>query len=377
MNKSSQYLYQWLQIDKKQFLKNVELIRHNIADDIAAVVKGNGYGHHMDIATSLFMEAGIKRFCTYHPKNAVLLRRQHPGLQLMAMGPVQLNEIEEVFEAGVELFVWDASFVDYLIKQSGSFNFKASIHLEVETGMFRTGIPMEDVPTILEKVSRCKNLHVKGICTHFSGADETDNEARIQEQFSNWKRLRKEIEGLENTEYEWHGTNTSASLSLQKESFSYARIGLLLYGFFSSKNNRNAWPKDVERPKPAISFKSRVCGKNIIPKGKYSGYGLSWKADETTASNIIPVGYHDGFTRKLSNKWKVKVNEDLYQAIGRINMNLTVFKGSKDQSMQQSEVTIFNQEPPFDWYEACERGDLFIYELLCTLPTHLPRIVVE
>lgn len=375
MSKSTEYLYQWLEIDKRQFIKNVKILQTHIHPEIAAVVKGNAYGHDLMTAVELFKEAGIKRFCTYHPHHALTLKMKYPEYQVIAMGPVRMDQVGEMVEAGVELYVWDLPFMDHLLSESKHWSSVAQIHLEAETGMYRTGLPLKKIPALLEKIEKAPKLEIKGICTHFSGADEKDNLDRVQDQFEKWRELKETVKTYINREIEWHGANSSAGIMLPEDSFTFARLGLLLYGFFPAEYSKNIWPEDIEAPSPAITLKGRTSGRNVIPENGYTGYGKTWKAEEDTDSMIIPIGYSDGLPRALSHHWSVKMNSDPLPILGRINMNLTIVQSPPEQTGTQNEIVLIDSNPPFDWYEASEVSGRFIYELLTLLSPEIPRVV--
>lgn len=375
MSKSTEYLYQWLEIDKQQFIHNVKILQTHVHPEIAAVVKGNAYGHDLMTAVELFKEAGIKRFCTYHPHHALALKKKYPEDQVIAMGPVRMDRIAEMVAAGVELYVWDLPFVDHLISESKQWSSEAQIHLEAETGMNRTGLPLKKIPALIEKIEKAPHLKLKGICTHFSGADEQDNLDRVHDQLEKWNELKKLVSGYIDRELDWHGANSSASLIMPEDTFTFARLGLLLYGFFPADYSKNIWPQDIEAPFPALTFKGRTCGRNVIPENEYTGYGKTFKAEDNTPSMIIPIGYADGLPRALSHQWSVKMNGDTLPTLGRINMNMTIVQSPPDRAGTQNEIVLIDRHPPFDWYEASKVSGRFIYELLTSLSAEIPRVV--
>ena len=370
-----QVFNQWLSINEQQLLANVARLQRLLGTEIAAVVKGNGYGHGMQEATSLFYKAGIRNFCTYHAHAALQMKKQFPDCRWIAMGPVRQGELKDYFEHGVELFVWDADFIDLLNQEAQKTSQIARIHLELETGMYRTGLNIEETLDKLSKWQLSEHIKIAGVCTHFSGADEQDNLQRIDRQFERWQFARKKLAPLLDPSVIWHGESSSASVYLAKRAFTMARVGLLLYGFFPSPLSRDMWPDPSSRPRPAIQLCAKVTGTNHLPKGGYTGYGASYQAQEATDTIILPLGYADGLPRQLSNRWSVKINDHLLPIIGRVNMNMVVIDAKGTQWEKEEKVIAIDQEGPNGWYAAGKSSGRFIYELLTCLPLTLPRLI--
>lgn len=366
---------QWLEIDKKKFLQNVSFLKELLGTDIAAVVKGNGYGHGMVEATQLFYEAGIRHFCTYHAHAALRMKRKFPDCRWIAMGPVRREELDQYFKEGIELFVWDADFIVVLSEAAAQTDHKAKVHLELETGMYRTGIAVELACQKIQEWVEIKSMDICGVCTHFSGADEEDNLGRIDRQLQAWKQAKATLTPFLKEDVLWHGESSSAAVYLKERAFTIARMGILMYGFFPSEWSRQIWPGIRNRPAPAIQLKARICGYNHLPEGKYTGYGAVYKADSETSTAIIPVGYADGFPRNLSHQWAVKSGHQQLHTLGRINMNMTVFQHMEQKKKEEEEIIVIDSTPPFDWYEASDKSGRFIYEILTCLPHSLPKVI--
>jgi alanine racemase len=371
--------YQRLTIDKQQFLRNIELLKQTATQPLHVVVKGNAYGHDLLTASSLFVEAGIERLITYHLSDALMLRKKYPDLSLLLIGPIELGDIAVCRAQNIEITVWDLPFLTTIRKvvQTQSSEWPSlRIHIEIETGMYRTGIVPADIFSLENEVFESVHYEIAGFCTHLSGADEPENIGRVQEQIEIFSSFRNEMMRRIQREFEWHGPNSAALALDTTQVFTHCRVGLLAYGFFPSSYARKLWSPTAEVPKPSLKWYSNVAGKHRIPADKFTGYGKTHKTVSPTTTLMVPTGYGDGFPRSLSNRWEVEIQSQYFRIIGRVNMNQIVIKVREDLKLDDDqEVCLIDREGANDWYAAARLSDRFIYELLSNISTKIPRIV--
>jgi alanine racemase len=234
--------YQRLTIDKQQFLRNIELLKQTATQPLHVVVKGNAYGHDLLTASSLFVEAGIERLITYHLSDALMLRKKYPDLSLLLIGPIELGDIAVCRAQNIEITVWDLPFLTTIRKvvQTQSSEWPSlRIHIEIETGMYRTGIVPADIFSLENEVFESVHYEIAGFCTHLSGADEPENIGRVQEQIEIFSSFRNEMMRRIQREFEWHGPNSAALALDTTQVFTHCRVGLLAYGFFPLPTHGN------------------------------------------------------------------------------------------------------------------------------------------
>lgn len=374
--------YQSIIINEGVFLQNVRILKDFYQNPIGVVVKGGAYGHGLLTASRLFVKAGIQRLICYHLSDALCLREAFPNISLLLIGPIEISDVEACKRENIEVTIWDFSFLEK-IEQSESKNphdtHTLKIHIELETGMNRTGIEIDCLYPKLDSIFSENRTKVIGFCTHISGADEEENLDRVENQLENFGNFKAYIEKLypvASKNLEWHGPNSAALLSKPKV-FTHARLGLLAYGFFPSWFSRSQWPKTLPQPQPSIKWQSRVAGSQLIPANQYTGYGKTYKTSKVTRTIMLPTGYGDGFPRALSNNWKVAVEGQLCPIIGRVNMNQIIVDVSGiNEISDDSPVCLIQSEGDFDWYRAAEKSNHFIYELLTRISPKIPRQVI-
>ena len=372
--------YQQLIIHEKIFLNNLRILQEYYQKPLGVVVKGNAYGHGLLETARLFVKAGIARLICYHLADAVTLRAHYPELSLLLIGPITLEEVEICRKQRIELTIWDLSFYKAVLNRASQRSpeeRKISVHIEIETGMHRTGIQMVGLLTEAKELIADERINLLGFSTHLSGADEEENVDRVYEQIQNFKIFKRkwqEMQSFQNREWQWHGPNSAGLLVETADIFTHARVGILAYGFFPSTYSQSRWPAGRERPEPALEWTSRIAGYQYIPRGRFSGYGKSYKTKKALQTVMIPTGYGDGFPRGLSNDWCVKIEGIFCPVIGRVNMNQIIVDISEVRlNEKEASVTLIERNGEYDWYSASKRSGRFIYELLTGISTKITR----
>src|SRR6056297_1554869 len=378
MTLHAQY-YQSLAIHEQRFLKNINTLQLYFRKPLGVVVKGNAYGHGLMEASQLFIKAGVKRLICYHLTDALTLREKYSEISILLIGPVEIGDLKNCAQKRIELTIWSLSFLRTLLEywdNSGANHPKLSVHLEMETGMYRTGIVPEEFWKEGKGVFDHAGVQIIGFSTHLSGADEKENMERVKKQLHEFRSFQDQVRNVlprRASDLEWHGPNSAGLMLDSLDFFTHSRIGLLAYGFFPSEFSRSLWPAEYDEPSPALEWNSSVAGYQDIPSGKYTGYGQTYQTENKTKTVMIPTGYGDGFPRALSNNWKVKISEQYCPIIGRVNMNqIIVDVGVKNSPKPEKSVKLIEAKGEFDWYHASRISGRFIYELLTGIS---PKIV--
>lgn len=376
--------YQNLTINEQVFLQNVQTLKAFYQKPLGVVVKGHAYGHDLLTGSKLFVKAGISRLICYHLSDAVTLRKKYNNISILLIGPVSKDEIAVCSQYTIELTIWNLSFwkqIQEKVKEKESGRYKLSLHFEIETGMYRTGIEPDEMKLHLRDIVRQKEIQLVGFCTHLSGADEPENIDRVRGQINVFRNFKSDLQKSQlanKKDLEWHGPNSAGLLLDDADVFTNARTGILAYGFFPSVYSKSLWPSDkFPLPEPAIEWKSRIAGFQTIPGNRYTGYGKTHQTQQERHTVMIPTGYGDGFPRSLSNQWKIKIGQAYYPIIGRVNMNqIIVDVTDLPNDLSEQEVTLIEAGGPWGWASAAKKSGRFIYELLSGISPKIKRKVI-
>ena len=377
-----------IEISRSAVKHNLDFLKKMIGEEVlfTSVVKGNAYGHGIEEYCSLAMEAGVKNFCTYSADEAYRVWKATEGkAKIIVMGYKSIEALEWMIANGIEFFVFEEDFLKEAKKVAERVRKTAEIHLEIETGMNRTGIEVERLDPILEYINEhADQLHLAGICTHFAGAESISNYYRVQKQHKVFYGVVKHLKRIQKLPPKVHAACSAASLRLPKSRYNMVRIGIMQYGFFPSNESWVEYASkenNMEFPlKRVISWKSKVMSIKEVQTGEFIGYGTSYFANSPTKIAIVPVGYGLGFDRDLSNQGKVLIGGQRVNVIGIVNMNaLTVdISGLDDVKVNDEVVLIGNQgESEISVASFSDISKLVNYELLTRLPREIPRIIVD
>ncbi len=375
-------------LSRSALLHNLQFIKDIIGPDtmLSSVVKGNAYGHGIEPFVGLAQECGITHFSVFSASEAErAVRILNNKASVMIMGMLDDDQIEWAIRNGVSFFVFDIDRLQKAAEIAKSMATPAQIHLEIETGMNRTGFSTKIFPRILKYVkSEIDNLVIKGMCTHFAGAESIANYHRIKRQESIYKRAYNRMLNFGLEPETRHTACSAALLRYPKSRLDMVRVGILQYGFFPSKEiliHYLTKSKRTDYPlKRMITWKSKIMSVKSVKTGDFIGYGTSFLANSDMKIATIPVGYSNGFSRSLSNQGRVLIHEQRVSVIGTVNMNMiTVDVSNLGGVNKGDEVVLIGRQGDLEISVASfsDFSDQLNYEMLTRLPEDIPRIVTE
>ncbi|MBK6266804.1 alanine racemase [Marivirga sp. S37H4] len=384
-----------IQISKPAVKQNVKFVKKLIGKNVklSAVVKGNAYGHGIEQMVEIFESFKLTHLSVFSAHEAFrVCQVKHPNTQVMIMGWLNDDQISWAIENDVEFYVFDIDRLSEAIKRAKEIGKKAKIHLEVETGMNRTGLEEKYFPDAIKMMSEnLEHLIFEGMCTHYAGAESISNYLRIKDQIELFGRYLEEFKKHDLVPNIKHTACSAAVVSYPETQMDMVRVGILLYGFWPSREtfihylrsngfNEKGKEKSSDPLKRVISWKSKIMSLKDLPMGEFVGYGTSYQAPKKMKIATVPVGYAYGFSRSLSNQGRVIVNGKRVAVIGTVNMNLMIINVSECKEVKKGDVvTIIGAQGKVKVTVASfgEMSNLLNYELLSRLPMDIPREVVD
>jgi alanine racemase len=308
----------WVEINLDAIANNVKNIKKLIGKkkELMAVVKGNAYGHDILEIASVVLNNGATRLAVARLEEGIFLRKSGITVPILVLGLTLKQQVEPLVSYNITPTVSEYEMIEKLSDSAFKEDKIVKVHLKVDTGMGRIGIPPNHVLDFIKKVKVLKNVEIEGIFTHFSVADEKDK-SYTEAQF------KKFVEVLNILEKEGiripvkHVGNSATLLDLPHMWLDMVRPGISLYGLYPSEDVQ----KTVKLT-PAYSFKTRIVFLKELLQGKDIGYGRTYTTKKKrTVVASLPVGYADGYNRLLSNKGEVLVKGKRFPIIGRICMD--------------------------------------------------------
>lgn len=383
MNKSS-----FIELSRSALTNNLKLIQGILGPDCAfiSVVKGNAYGHGIDSFVPLAAQCGVRNFAVFSAQEARQIYETGATFdRLIIMGYIHPEDMLWVIDHGIELFVFDYTRLENAIQLAKSLGKKAKVHLELETGLNRTGFEKKDWLNLVKRVKTEKDiLEISGICTHLAGAEDISNYLRITQQIKVFQNALNYMRKHEVPFKGAHAACSAALISYPKTKLDMARIGILQYGFWPSREVKMAYftqmKDNIDPLKRVISWKSSVMDLKEISAGEFIGYGRSYLSESDMRIAIIPVGYSNGFSRALSNLGKVLIKGVRVSVIGTVNMNMIAIDITHVPTVEiGDEVVLIGVQGTNDISVASfsDLSNLLNYELLTRLPASIPRTIVD
>lgn len=377
----------YIELSKSALVNNIRFIRErvNAKTRISSVVKGNAYGHGIEEFVPLVESLGIDHFSVFSADEAFrVLKVKKKDTAVMVMGQVEEEQISWAIHNDVEFYVFDQDRLIRAGETAKALGKKAIIHLEVETGMNRTGFEEDKLSWIVELLKHYQDyLKVRGLCTHFAGAESVANYVRVKSQIRKFEEHHQYIKSKGIFPEMLHTACSAAALNYPSTHMDLVRIGILFYGFWPNKETFIYQMRDQKLKDPlkrVISWKSKVMSIKKVQIGEFIGYGTSFQADQEMTIATVPVGYSYGFSRSLSNTGTVLIGGKRAPVVGMVNMNLMQTDITQIPGVQIGDEVVLigrQQEAEASVASFGELSNQPNYELLTRLPADLPRRIVE
>ncbi len=379
-----------IEISKSKFASNIDYLQNLIGKNVllAPVVKGNAYGHGIEPFIKMSQScSSIKTFCVYSASEALrVFKVAEPGTKIIIMGWLDDPQIEWAVKNEIEFYIFDIERLLLAIKAAKKIGKPALIHLELETGMNRTGFENKTLKQAIEilRSSEVEHIKLKGICTHYAGAENIANFFRVKKQYNNFIKLKTMLAENGIIPEICHSSSSAATIAFSKMRMDLVRTGILVYGYWPSQETfivHSTKHKITEDPlKRIIKWKTKVMNTKSVKKGKFIGYGTHFFTERQTEIAIIPVGYAHGFSRSLSNTGRVLIHGRRASIVGIVNMNLSIVDVTDIPNVNKGDEVVLigdQNENCITVSSFTEMSDQLNYELLTRLPTEIPRKIVE
>lgn len=375
-----------ISLNPKAYRRNLRFIRHRLApaSRFCAVVKGNAYGHGIEQFIPIAEEAAVDYFAVYNAHEAYrvwMTAKQKPSI--MVMGFIDDADLDWAIDHEIECFVFTVNRLISAAEKAKKIGKKALIHLEIETGMNRTGFDIEQLPDIIPVLQKyADSLTIMGVCTHFAGAESIGNFVRIQRQKERFAQACRLLTA-HHIQPKYKHVNCSAGIIRYPEmNYDLVRIGILQYGFWPSMETFIEYSQPLSsKDNPLqrmLTWKSKVMNTKHIAKGEYVGYGSTYLAQKPMTIAIVPIGYAHGYSRSLSNQGRVLVQGRRCAVIGIVNMNAIAIDVSPCKNVQPDDEVVLIGRQGKHTVSVASFGELsnqLNYELLTRLPLDIPRHV--
>lgn len=353
-----------MEIDVKKFKKNITNIKKYVGNkELMPVIKANAYGTYINKNLELLNEFDIIAVAIVD--EAIELRNLGYQKEIFVLNQPCITDIENIIKYNITIGLSELNFLKEILNKK----YQIKIHLEIETGMNRTGIKKEDILEFINLIKANKNIIVEGIYTHLSSADYdkdyTLNQLQIFEYSVNI------IKENFNTIKYIHSSASNGLINYEDEVSNLVRPGIIMYGYESFDNTKEKI--DIE---PICQLKTKITFIKEVEKNTSISYSRKFISNKRMKIATIPIGYADGLRRELSNNGVVIINNQKAPIVGNICMDSCMIDVTNIDNIDiNTDVYIWdnNIRTLEDIATECNTIN---YEILSTISYRVPRIYI-
>ncbi len=356
---------------------NIATIRKKLSSNtrFMVMVKALAYGTD-EIRMAKFLETQhIDILGVSYVDEGVVLKRAGVSQAIFVINAA-IYEAAKVVKWGLEIGVSDKLLIEAVAGEAMRQNKKIKVHLHVDSGMGRFGCRSEEVLGLAKLIMDCPSLEFEGIMTHFACADDPSQDEFTLAQAERFTQSIQELT-THGVSPRWcHAANSSGAMRFNFPQFNMVRIGLAVYGLYSSQAT-----KEAQELRLALSLISRIVGINTCKQGETISYGRSYSVQrEKRRIAVLPIGYFDGLHRNYSGKGAVIIRGQKAPMVGKICMDFMMVDVTDIPNAAPGDAVLIFGEDEYGHYlspeELATRGDSIIHELITCLGPRIQRIFV-
>ncbi len=364
----------WVEVDLDRLNHNLDGIRRMLpgGSRILLTVKADAYGHGAvqvaDAASKLVDTFGVATL-----DEAIELKEAGIRNKILILSPILATEVPSVVSARLAVTISSREVAGELSRRAVENGKTIDVHVEVDTGMGRTGVSLEEAKEEIGFIASLPGVRLDGVYTHFPVSDSDLDFTRRQIEEFNSIVAALRADGVEIPTV--HSANSAAIPSVPASHMDMVRPGLLAYGSLPGGADPGT---DF---KPVLTWKSRVARVRRMPAGKSVSYGRSFTTERDTVVGVIPVGYGHGYPYRLSGRGEMLIGGARVPVIGRVTMDMTmvdltdlpevpplgeevVLIGRQKGAFGDSEISI---------HDLAAWSDTIDYDIICGLSKRVPR----
>jgi len=313
----------WAEIDLNNLAANFNRIRGRVtpAARVMAVIKANAYGHGAVECAQRLSREGADWFGVALPEEGIQLRAagiKEPILLLAGYWPGQAAACVQHQLTSV---VYRLDMIEALNQAAANAGIVIDVHVKVDTGMGRLGVCFDQLNEFIPGLAQFRNVRIDGIMTHLAAADDAACQPLTHDQIQRFDDAVTVFRDLGYRPTHLHLANSAGIFGHRESWGNLVRPGGVLYGLW-----RDVLPPSTSDPEllPVMSLHSRISLMKWVPSGETIGYGCTFEASRRSLIATLPIGYHDGYMRGLSNRAHVIVRGKYAPVVGRVSMDLTL-----------------------------------------------------
>lgn len=355
---------------------SLDAIAHNLqcvrdvahGAEVYAVVKADAYGHGLIPVGQRLQTAGVNGICVALAEEGFALRRAGIQVPILVLNGVYGRDHRHLLNARLTPVIFD-------LDQARAFAAAAGeepmlVHLKVDTGMARLGVPLIELPALLDGLERMPQLRIDGLMTHLSSAD-SDREV-TERQLALFDEACRTVRARGHQPRLLHVANTAGTYAFEHARLNMVRAGIALYGYSPVAGSG----RDL---RPAMRIRTEIAAVRDLPAGVAVGYSGTFVTRAPARIATVPLGYGDGLMRAASNRGQMLVRGTRCPIVGNVSMDLTSLDVTHLAACEVGDEVVLIGEQGSERLTAedlAAASGTISYEVLTNISPRVPRFYV-
>ncbi|MDR0273096.1 MAG: alanine racemase [Clostridiales bacterium] len=376
------YQRAWAEINLSHLSYNLAAVRMLTGNtNIMGIVKADGYGHGAVPVANTLIAQGVRSLGVAMCEEGVALRENGITVPILVMGFTPEPLLPYMLENNLIQTVFSKDGAEILAIHAARLNKRAAVHIKIDTGMSRLGfMPNEESISEICDIAENPNLHIAGIYTHFATSDALENEF-MYEQYACFAWVLDELQKRGLNIPMKHSANSGAISQALRDKYienlflDAVRPGILLYGHPPSEEMAETC-KSLAL-KPVMRLMTQISMVKNLPEGVGISYGHIYKTLRPSKIAVLPVGYADGYPRRLSHRGKVFVNGKYAPIAGAICMDQCMVDVTDIPNVKSGDPVVMLDEINISAENLASTVGTISYEILCCIGKRVPRVYIS
>jgi alanine racemase len=358
----------WAEISLNSLKSNFFQVKKIVGKDVGimSIVKADAYGHGAVAVSKALIESGSDMLGVATVEEALELRESGIRASIILLGGIRLDEAEEVIKNGLTPSLFSLASAQAIDKCAQKIGNKVKYHLKVDTGMNRLGVGFSEICDFLNQLLSFKSLEMEGVFTHFANADRELKDSTLNQIY-----IFKTILSLVNQSGFYpkyiHSANSAAIQRFPESHMNLVRPGIMLYGAGKMRNYEL---------KPVMKLKTNIIQTKRVPAGTPVSYGETFVTARPTIIATLPIGYADGYMRRLSNRARVSIKGFTAPVVGTVCMDLIMIDVTDVLEVKVGDEVVLFGDGKVSVEDVAEWADTISYEILSVVGKRVPRVYV-
>ena len=341
---------------------------------IVAMLKALAYGTELVQLGSWMSQLGIHHIGVSSANEGVTVRKTGADQDILVFLS-EREDVDNLLNYRLTPVLYSAELIDAFIAALAGSGRTLDVHLKVDTGMHRVGVPPKTALALAQRIRASGVMRLTGICTHFASAEDPESDDFTRQQIAAFDQVVAQLKANGFDQLRIHAANTAGTMRFPQAHYNMVRIGLGLYGIYPSEASRQVMDLEL-----AVGVTSRITSIQEFSAGDTLGYNRTFTAQRLTKVGIVPFGYDDGMPWKLSGTGQVLVEGRVAPIVGRISMDqMQVDLTDIPDASIGAEVLLYGTHNGYTLRPelVSQLAGTIPYELLTRLGERVHRIYIE